>query len=154
MALWQKGLRVAVNKMPKLIDPTTHAVLDYAVAGSFMLMGILFWKRNKRAAVSSLLCGGAAAANIWLTDYPGGGRKLIGYKVHGRIDTGITGMTAAMPRLLRFEGGPETEFFEVEALAQTAIVGLTDFEYYEQPSPRRLRRRQDDEDLPPEIAAK
>src|SRR5271165_2216977 len=139
MALWQKGLRAAVGKMPKVIDPTTHAVLDCAVAGSFLLMGILFWKRNKRAAVSSLFCGGAAAANIWLTDYPGGGRKLISYKAHGHFDTGIAGMTAGMPRLLRFEDEPEASFFEIEALAQTAIVGLTDFDSYQPPSPRRLR---------------
>ncbi len=154
MALWQKGVRMAVSKMPKVIDPTTHAVLDYAVAGSFLLMGILFWKRNKRAAVSSLFCGGAAAANIWLTDYPGGSRKVISYKAHGHIDTGIAGMTAGMPRLLRFEDEPEAEFFEVEALANTAIVGLTDFDYYEQPSRRRLRRPEDDEDSALNAAAK
>jgi hypothetical protein len=153
MALWKKGLRMAVGKMPKLIDPTTHAVLDYAVAGSFLLMGILFWKRNKRAAVSSLLCGGAAAANIWLTDYPGGSRKLISYKAHGHIDAGIAGMTAGMPRVLRFEDEREAGFFEVEALANTAIVGLTDFDYYEQPAPRRLRRHEEDEDFPPGVAA-
>ena len=154
MALWQKGLRMAVDKMPKVIDPTTHTVLDYAVAGSFLLMGILFWKRNKRAAVSSLFCGGAAAANIWLTDYPGGSHKLISYKAHGHIDTGIAGMTAGMPRLLRFEDESEARFFEVAALAKTAIVGLTDFDYYEQPSPTRLRRTKDDEDFPPDVAAK
>jgi hypothetical protein len=154
MALWQKGVRMAVGKMPKVIDPTTHAVLDYAVTGSFLLMGILFWKRNKRAAVSSLLCGGASAANIWLTDYPGGRRKVISYKAHGHIDTGIAGMTAGMPRLLRFEHDAEAGFFEIEALANTAIVGLTDFDYYQQASPRRLRRLQDDEHFPPDVAAK
>src|SRR5271165_4103785 len=154
MALWKKGLRIAISKMPKVIDPTTHAVLDYAIAGSFLLMGILFWKRNKCAAVSSLLCGGASAANIWLTDYPGGGRKVISYKAHGHIDTGIAGMTAGMPRVLRFEDEPQARFFEVEALAQTAIVGLTDFDYYEQPSPRRLRRLQDGEGFPLDAAAK
>jgi len=152
MALWQKAVRAAVGKMPKMIDPVTHSVLDYAVASSFLLMGILFWKRNKRAAVSSLLCGGAAAGNIWLTDYPGGSRKVVSYHAHGDIDTGIAGMTAGMPRLLRFEDEPEAVFFEVEALAQTALVGLTDFDYYEQPSPRRLPRRGDDEDLPLEAA--
>jgi hypothetical protein len=154
MALWQKGLRMAVGKMPKVIDPTTHAVVDYAVAGSLLLMGILFWKRNKRAAVSSLVCGGAAAANIWLTDYPGGAHKVISYKAHGHIDTGIAGMTAGMPRLLRFEDEPEARFFEIEALAKTAIVGLTDFDYYERTSQRRVRRHKDDEDFPQDVATK
>jgi hypothetical protein len=141
MALWQKGVRMAAGKMPKIIGPTTHAVLDYAVAGSFVLMGILFWRRNKRAAVGSLVCGGAAAANTLLTDYPGGSHKVIGYKAHGHIETGIVAMTAAIPRLLRFEDEPEARFFELEALANTVIVGLTDFEGYEKPSGRRLRRR-------------
>jgi hypothetical protein len=153
MALWQKGVRMAVGKMPKVIDPTTHAVLDYAVASSFLLMGILFWRRNKRAAIGSFFCGGAAAANILFTDYPGGSHKVISYPAHGHIDTGIAGMSAALPRLLRFEDQPEAKFFEIEALAKTAIVGLTDFDYYEQPSPRRLRGR-DEQDAALDNAAR
>jgi hypothetical protein len=125
--------------MPKVIDPTTHAVLDYVVAGSFLVMGIVFWKRSKRASIGSLLCGGATAANIMLTDYSGHSRKLISYKMHGRVDAGLAGMTATMPALLRFGGKPESRFFEVKALAETAIVGLTDFDYYEGRSPTRLR---------------
>ena len=140
MPLLRKGLRMAVGKMPKVIDPTTHAVLDYVVAGSLLVMGILFWKRSKRASIGSLFCGGAAAANIAFTDYPGGARQLISYKTHGRIDTGLAGLTAAVPRLLRFHDEPEAAFFEVEALAETAIVGLTDFDYYEDSSPLALRR--------------
>ena len=140
MSLLQKGVRMAVGKMPKMIDPATHAVLDYAVAGSFLLTGILFWKRNKRAAVSSLFCAGAAAANILFTDYRGASQKPIGYQTHRHIDTGIAGMTAALPRLLRFEDEPEARFFEIEALANTVIMGLTDFDYYEQPAPKTLRR--------------
>jgi len=137
MPLWQKGLRMAVGKMPKVIDPTTHAVLDYAVAGSFLLMGALFWKRNKAASIGSLFCGAAATANIMLTDYPGGINKVISYKAHGRIDAGLAGITAAMPRIMSFDDKPEARFFELEALSATAIVGLTDFDRYEpRPSPR------------------
>ena len=77
-----------------------HSALDYAVAGSFLLMGALFWKRNRRAAIGSLLCGGATAAVSLLTDYPGGVRKVISYPMHGQIDTGLIAMTAAMPKLV------------------------------------------------------
>ena len=136
MALWQKGFRMAVGRMPKVIDPTTHAVLDYAVAGSFLLMGVLFWKRSKRAAIGSLFCGGATAANILLTDYPGGTHPIISYQTHGHVDKGLAAMTAAVPRLMRFEDEREARFFEVEALANIAIAGLTDFDYYERPSPQ------------------
>ena len=138
MALWHKGFRAAVGRMPKVIDPTTHAVLDYAVAGSFLLMGFRFWKRSKRAAIGSLVCGGAAVANILLTDYPGGIRPILSYKAHGRVDAGIAGMTAAVPRMMRFADGREARFFEIEALANTAIAGLTDFDYYERPAPGHL----------------
>ncbi len=127
--------------MPKVIDPTTHAVLDYAVAASFLLMGVRFWKRSKRAAIGSLFCGGAAAANIMFTDYPGGTHPILSYKMHGRIDAGIAGVTAVVPRVLRFGDEREARFFEIEALVNTAIAGLTDFDYYERPSPSRLPRR-------------
>jgi len=153
MPLWHKGLRMAVGKMPKMIDPPTHAVLDYAVAGAFLIMGIRFWKRNKRAAIGSLLCGGAAATNIALTDYPGGARKVLSYKAHGRVDAGLAGVTAAVPRLLRFEDEPEARFFEFEALAETVIVGLTDFDYYECQSARRLLLRRKAEAAPKDAAA-
>jgi hypothetical protein len=143
MALWHKGFRAAVGKMPKVIDPTTHAVLDYAVAGSFLLMGVRFWKRSKRAAIGSLLCGGAAVANILLTDYPGGTRPILSYRAHGRVDAGIAGITAAVPRMMRFEDQREARFFEIEALANTAIAGLTDFDYYERRVPTALPRRRE-----------
>jgi hypothetical protein len=142
MTLLQKGLRMAVRRLPKIINPTTHAVLDYAVAGSFLLMGALFWKRNKRAAVSSLFCGGAAAANILLTDYPGGSHQVIDYKTHGVIDQGIAGMTAAMPGFMGFGDDSEARFFEFEALANVALTDLTDFDYYN----RRLRDGRDEDD--------
>jgi len=153
MPLLRKGLRMAVGKMPKMIDPATHAVLDYVVAGAFLIMGIRFWKRSKRAAIGSLLCGGAAAANIAFTDYPGGTRKILSYKAHGHVDAGLAGVAAAVPRLLMFEDKPEARFFEVEALAETAIVGLTDFDYYERPSPRRLLLRKKTENVLEDAAA-
>jgi len=138
MGVLHKGLRFAAGRLPKVIDPNTHAVLDYAVAGSFLLMGVLFWKRNKRAAVSSLFCGGAAAANIMLTDYPGGRHQVISYKTHGEVDLRLAGLTAAMPGLMSFGDEPEAKFFEIGALTETAIVGLTDYDYYERPAAREL----------------
>ena len=129
MALLHKGVALAAGRMPKKISPRVHAALDYAVAGSFLLMGALFWKRNRRAAIGSLLCGGATAAVSLLTDYPGGARKVIPYTMHGQIDTGLIAMTAAMPRLVNVENDPEAKFFSRQALAKTAITAMTNFEY-------------------------
>jgi Na+/proline symporter len=142
MALMQKGVALAANRMPKMISPRVHAALDYAVAGSFVLMGALFWKRNRRAAIGSLLCGGATAAVSLFTDYPGGVRKVIPYTMHGQIDTGLVAMTAAMPRLVSFENDREAKFFARQAVAKTAITAMTNFDRVPQ---KRLRREVQDE---------
>src|ERR1700753_2941693 len=98
MLLWQSGLSYAARRMPKVVGPTTHAALDYAVAGCFLLMAARYWKRNRRAAVVSLICGGVAVANNLLTDYPGGAVDLLNFSTHGKIDAGIATLTAATPR--------------------------------------------------------
>src|SRR5271167_1036388 len=54
MPVLQKSVQMVAGRLPKIIGPNTHALLDYAVAGSFLLMGAIFWRRNKRAALSSL----------------------------------------------------------------------------------------------------
>ena len=144
MALLQKGVALAVGRMPKKISPRVHSALDYAVAGSFLLMGALFWKRNRRAAIGSLLCGGATAAVSLLTDYPGGVRKLIPYAMHGQIDTGLIAMTAAMPRLVDIEKEHEAKFFSRQAIAKTAITALTNFDYDRRKNSRRGREDEDE----------
>jgi len=128
MALMQKGVAMAAERMPKKISPRVHAALDYAVAGSFVLMSALFWKRNRRAALGSLLCGGATAALSLLTDYPGGVAKVIPYSVHGQIDGGLIAMTASIPRVMNIEDERAVRFFSRQALAKTAITAMTDFD--------------------------
>jgi hypothetical protein len=130
MPLWEKGAKFAARKMPKVISPTTHAVLDYIVASSFLLKSYLLWNRHRRAASGSLICGGAALANALVTDYPGGAFPLISYRTHGRNDSAIAGLAAAAPRLLGFAEEKEERFFNVEALTGIIIMGLTDFDYY------------------------
>jgi len=144
MALMQIGLQMAAGKLPKVIKPRPHAIIDYAVAGWFVLMGALLWRRDKRVAVGSLICGGATAVNSLLTDYPGGMLRVTSYRNHGRIDAGIAGLTAGMPRFLNFRDEPESKFFAIPALGQTAITGLTDFDYYKRPFLQRPRHGRDE----------
>ena len=142
MALLEKSVALAAGRMPKMISPRMHSALDYAVAGSFLLMGALVWKRNRRAAIGSLLCGGATAAVSLLTDYPGGARKLIPYSMHGQIDTGLIAMTAAMPRLMNIENDREAKYFARQGLVKTAITAMSDFDYYQ----RSTSGREEDEE--------
>ncbi len=134
MPLLYQGAKFAVRRMPKVINPTTHAVLDYLVVGSFLLKAAVLWKRHRRAATASLICGGASLANALVTDYPGGVVSKISFRTHGRNDSVIAGLTAAAPKLLRFDDDREARFFNIEALAETVITGLTDFDYYEEES--------------------
>lgn len=143
MALMQKGVALAAGRIPKKISPRVHAALDYAVAASFLMAAALFWKRNRRAAVGSLLCGGATAALSLLTDYPGGARKVIPYSMHGQIDTGLVAMTAAMPKLVSIEDDREAKFFSRQAMAKTAITAMTNFDYGKK---KTSRREPDDEE--------
>ena len=69
--------KMAVRAMPDVVTPRGHAVIDYMIAGAFFATAGLFWRQNKRAAVGSLLCGGAQLGVSMLTDYPGGVRRAI-----------------------------------------------------------------------------
>ena len=128
MALLHTGARFAAQRMPKVVQPRVHAVLDYAVAGAFFLMGAMMWRRHKRAALASFTCGAAKALNSMVTDYPGGVVPVIDYDTHGRVDAGLAALTAAAPRFLGFADEDEARFFSGAALAETVITGLTDYE--------------------------
>ena len=128
MPLMQKGVAMLSNRMPKVIGPKTHAIIDYAVAATFFSVAALFWSRNKRAAVSSLVCGMATTANSLLTDYPGGVYKVMSFPTHGKIDMGLAGLTASMPNLMGFEDDRESRFFQLQAIAETGVTAMTDFE--------------------------
>jgi hypothetical protein len=128
MPLAQTATRVVADRLPKVIGPKAHAIADYSVVGIFLLMGAAFWGRNKRAAIAALACGGATAATSLVTDYPGGVKRVINYRTHGRIDAGLAGLAAAMPNFLAFQDEREAKFFRTMALAETVITGLTDYD--------------------------
>lgn len=145
MALLQKGVAMAAGRMPKVIKPQAHAVIDYVVAGSFFLTAALYWRRNKRAAISSLICGGIVTTNSLLTDYPGGAWKVISFRTHGKLDAGLAGLTATLPRVMAFGDDSESKFFTMQSMAETAVTAMTDFDYYEHPSSARLRQHEEEQ---------
>src|SRR5690348_8808891 len=72
MALLQKGVATVTQWMPKVLSPRAHAIADYATVGTAALFSILFWNRNRNAAVAALLSAAAEAGVSLITDYPGG----------------------------------------------------------------------------------
>jgi hypothetical protein len=124
---YAKQVNKVAEKLPKVIGPKAHAIIDFAVASSFLTMGALWLGSNKRAAIASFICGGAALTNSLLTDYPGGVADVISFETHGKIDVGLAAATALMPKLLGFSDEGRAWFFRAQSGAETVVVGLTDF---------------------------
>jgi hypothetical protein len=138
MPLLQNAVAMAAGRMPKVVRPRAHAVIDYLVVGSFFVAAGILSRRNKRAAIGSLICGGITAANNALTDYPGGTWKVMSFQTHGKLDAGLAALTATMPRLIGFGEDMESKFFMMQSMLETAITAMTDFDYCEQAASDRL----------------
>jgi len=116
-----------INSVPKVIDPATHAVLDYLTAATFFSVGLGLWTRHRRAARLALIQGTAVLGASMLTDYPGGVFKKISFRTHGMLDVAHAAMTATMPALMGFAGDPEAQFFHGQALIEAGVIAATDF---------------------------
>jgi hypothetical protein len=138
MALLERGVAAATNRMPDVISPTAHAIIDYITVGTFFLMGVAFWRRNKRAALGSLMCGSAELGAVLITDFPGGVAKVIDLPTHLRIDMGLAAMAATMPDLMGFKDEPESKWMRVMGIGITANAGLTN----PNPEQKRLKKKE------------
>lgn len=128
MGLMETGVNAISGKMPKVISPTAHAVIDYAIAGSMFVAAALLWRKNRKAAIASIACGAAEVATAMITDYPGGVKPLISFRTHRSIDGGVASLVASMPSVLRFDEDDESRWFRTQGIAIAAVTGLTDFD--------------------------
>jgi hypothetical protein len=115
------------SRMEKRISPRGHAIADCLTIGAFFLGAAFFWNRNRRAALGSLICGGAELAVSLLSDYPAGITPQISFRSHGKMDRGLAALSAIMPEALGFRYDPERNFFLAESAAKIVVVNLTDF---------------------------
>ena len=141
MALVDIGVRVLSSRLRKKLSPKTHAIIDYATAGSFFLMVPILWNRDKRAAIAALACGAVETTTAMLTDYPGGIADVISFPTHGRIDAGFAGVIASLPSLMAFSKDWPSVFFRAQGLTLAAVTGMTDFEAEPEEKRGRFRRR-------------
>jgi hypothetical protein len=123
----EAGIRVLSRRLPKALSPKTHAIIDYGIAGAFLVGAGVLWGRSRRAAIASLACGAAETAVIMLTDYPGGVAKVISFEDHGRIDAAMSGTSAVLPTLLGLGAQRRSIFFRLQALGIGANASMTDF---------------------------
>lgn len=116
------------KRLPKVLSPKAHAIVDYVTAGAFLIGAALFWRKNRRAALACLVCGGADVALNLLTDYPGGAIDFISFPTHCKIDVGLAAMAAEMPRFMKFEQDKERKFFALQGAGIIDAANLTDFD--------------------------
>jgi len=117
------------KRLPKVLSPKGHAIADYITAGAFLLAAAIFWRKNRRAALGSLVCGGADLALSLLTDYPGGVTDFISFPTHCKIDVGLAAMVAEMPRFMKFEDDKQKKFFTLQGAGIIGAANLTDLDH-------------------------
>jgi hypothetical protein len=127
MPILNNMAKLVVKPLPRTITPKTHAVLDYVTVGLFFGAASWFARRNKRAALAAMICGGAELAVCLLTDYPGGARRIIDFAERREIDLGLAAMSASMPAFLAFRDDPEKGFFLAQGMLISAATALSQF---------------------------
>lgn len=132
--------QIAMKPIPRTISPRTHSIIDFVTIGTFLAGAALFWRRNKRAAVASLICGAADLAVTLLTDYPGGVDRVIRYSAHRDIDLGLAAMFATIPDFLAFKDEPEKKFFLMQGALTTALAETTQFPETDLPKEKSATR--------------
>ncbi|HWR17802.1 MAG TPA: hypothetical protein VN577_23435 [Terriglobales bacterium] len=115
------------QRMPKFVDPATHAVLDHLTTAAFMIMASFFWGRHRRAAATALINGLMVMGMSILTDYPGGLKKL-SFRTHGKGDVLQALAAAGLPNLLGFSNESAALPFRLQALNEALVIGITDFD--------------------------
>ncbi|MGZ4817848.1 MAG: hypothetical protein ACXVZJ_04440 [Terriglobales bacterium] len=126
MPVLQKSVAALAHKMPKVISPKTHAIADYATIGAFGLLAGILWGRDKRAAISALICGGAELTTTLLTDYPGGVADVISLPTHVKIDFALAAAASALPSFLGFDDDSEAKWFRILGLNITTVAAMTE----------------------------
>jgi hypothetical protein len=113
--------------VPKVIDPKTHAVLDYTTAATLIAMGLKLRNRHRLASTFALVNAGTILLASMLTDYPGGLMRRLSFQMHGMMDVAQAGMMAMGPALLGFGRDPEAQLFYAQAAMEAGVVAATDW---------------------------
>jgi len=115
------------TRIPKVISPAQHAVLDYSVAATFFVMGTRFMHRHRAAAALAFLNGAMVLGMSLLTDYPGGVIRTLSFRGHRTGDMAQAGLAALGPVLLGFANDAEAKYFYGQALSEVGVIAATDW---------------------------
>ena len=127
MPLGTLALQQIEAKLPKVISPKVHGLIDYSHAAFFATVAAICWKTNRRAAAAAAGTSALVLVQSLLTDYRWGAAKVIPFEVHGQMDGGFAALSLGIPKAFGFEGTGPAKIFEVNAFVEATIVGLTDW---------------------------
>jgi hypothetical protein len=127
MSVLTQGIDALETRLPKVISPSTHGIIDYAHSAFFFTVGVLCSRSNKRAACAAFATSGFILAQSLLTDYRFGWKPLISFETHGKMDSVFASASWLVPVLLGFRGTKAAKIFEANSLAEASVVGMTDW---------------------------
>lgn len=127
MPLGTLALHQLETRLPKVIGPQTHGIIDYCHAAFFAAMAAVCWKSNRRAALAAASTSGFVLVQSLLTDYKYGVKREIPFSVHGQMDGGFAALSLAIPKLFGFSDTPAANVFRANAFVEGTVVGLTDW---------------------------
>lgn len=113
--------------MKKVLDPKTHGILDYALAGLFLLAPAVFGFTEVAANLSYAI-GVIYIGTSLLTRYPLGALKVIPFPVHGMLESVMAAAWIIMPWLFGFAGDAAARiFFIVAGVGLLVVAFLTNY---------------------------
>jgi hypothetical protein len=127
MPLGTIALHQIETRLPKVISPETHGIIDYCHAAFFATMAMVLWNKNRRAAAACAATSGLVLGQSLLTDYKWGVKKTIPFSVHGQMDGGFAALSLAIPKMFGFEDTRSAYIFKTNAFVEGTVVGLTDW---------------------------
>ncbi|MFB3812896.1 MAG: hypothetical protein ACE14L_02200 [Terriglobales bacterium] len=126
MPLMEKGVRAVADRMPKVITPKVHTIIDYGVAAAFLAVAIKSLKSgSKKAGISAIIVAASELALIMMTDMPGGIARVVDLETHLKIDYGISGLVGSMPNAMGFSDEWQSWFFRSQGMSIAAVASLT-----------------------------
>jgi len=111
---------------PPLLSPAAHAVLGYAVGGTYLLVGAALLSRHRRAGVLALANGAMICAVSMMTAHPGGVWPRVSFKTHRTLDLVQATVAGVGPYLLGFGDQPAASYFFEQAASEMATSAATD----------------------------
>ncbi|MBV8632530.1 MAG: hypothetical protein JOZ83_16500 [Silvibacterium sp.] len=127
MALMDQATETLKTRLPKVISPTTHGIIDYAHSAFFFTVGLLCSRSNKRAAAAAFATSGFILVQSLLTDYRFGMKPVIPFAAHGKMDSVFASSSWMLPLVFGFRGTKAAKIFEANSLAEASVVGMTDW---------------------------